>query len=98
MDDQVWGLGAQIKLSELIAMGAGLNRYKEQHRKYDNFEEQLRISGIFAIYKPVLSLIDIEKVDKPPRDDRQKDEPEMKAEAEREKVFLNQLEQLSQLL
>ena len=46
----------------------------------------------------MLSLIDIEKVDKPPRDDRQKDEPEVKAEAEREKVFLNQLEQLSQLL
>ena len=79
-------------------MGAGLNRYKEQHRKYETFEEQLRMSGIFTVYKPMLSLIDIEKVSKPPRDDSHKDKLEVKAEAEREKVFLNQLEQLSQLL
>ena len=60
-------------------MGAGLNRYKDQHRKYENFEQQLHMSGIFAIYKPVISLIAIEKGEKLHRDDRDKDEPEVEA-------------------
>jgi len=85
-------MGTQIRLSELFAIGGKLNRYKEQHRKYEHFEQQLHMSGIFAIYKPVLSKIAIEKGEKLHQDDRKKDEAEVEAAAEREKVFRNQVE------
>jgi hypothetical protein len=89
LEDKVWEMGTQIRLNELFAMGKDLNRYKEQHRKYANFEQKLHMSEIFAIYKPVVSLIPIGKAEMPHRDDRYKDESEVEAAAEREKAFRN---------
>ena len=50
------------------------------------------MSEIFAIYKPVLSLIPIGIAEMPHRDHRYKDESEVEAAAEKEKAFRNQVE------
>ena len=54
---QVWELGTQIRLRELYSVGVDLNSFKEQYKKFENFQAQLSMNGIFAVYKPVLSLI-----------------------------------------
>ena len=95
---QVWELGTQIRLRELYDVGVDLNRFKEQYKKYENFQEQLRMTGIFAVYKPVLSQIAEANHQKLQKEEEIKDKKEAEAAAQRDKVFHNQLDQLQKLL